>query len=244
MSNVMFSSESNEFGLCCAVDVVEGHGKVALLGGLNQLRRNRGRNRLPVLIEGDIALTDAQLYRDFRLSEAKSLSERLESVHAPNISRPDAIRQQSDCLQNIRRAYIVPGMPAKPLSAIQRADATRLKAFFKMWQLAKKKKGEPWSQEDVSDEFEFGQSALSQYLNGNIPLNADVLLKFSRVLGVPPASISPSIVEHEQKRASTWTSVKAVNFASADASSDRSGLKKVGVQKKKPGKQPGKRGQK
>ena len=52
--------------------------------------------------------------------------------------------------------------------------------------------------------FGFGQSALSQYLNGTIPLNAAVVKKFSVVLGCAPATISPSIANQEREWAIAW----------------------------------------
>lgn len=98
-------------------------------------------------------------------------------------------------------------MPAKPLTKEQLQEAARLKAMFKAWQALRKAAGKSWTQDEVSDEFGFGQSALSQYLTGNIPLNASAVMKFSEVLGVSPADISPRIVrqvEQEQQRAAAF----------------------------------------
>jgi transcriptional regulator with XRE-family HTH domain len=102
-------------------------------------------------------------------------------------------------------------VPSKPIKdPTQRADAIRLKALFKDWQAERRATGLPFSQEVISESmFGFGQSALSQYLNGTIPLNADVLKKFAGVLGVPPAAISPSIVSQEQQRAAAWVGAPA-----------------------------------
>lgn len=95
-------------------------------------------------------------------------------------------------------------MPAKPLSSEQIADAIRLKAAFKHWQDDQKARGRPHVQDDVAELFDIGQSALSQYLNGRIPINAEALLKFAAVLGLDPAEISPSVVRREQERAMLW----------------------------------------
>lgn len=84
-------------------------------------------------------------------------------------------------------------MPAQPLNADQRADAARLKKIFESWQKARKKRGEPSSQEDVASLFGFGQSALSQYLNAKIPLNVKALVKFSQLLECRPEEISPNV---------------------------------------------------
>lgn len=38
-----------------------------------------------------------------------------------------------------------------------------------------------------------GQSAVSQYINGRIPLNTEAVLKFARLLGVAPEDIDPRV---------------------------------------------------
>lgn len=89
-------------------------------------------------------------------------------------------------------------MPAKPLSEEQKRDAQRLKSAFRMWQSARRERAEPFTQDEVAENlFGFGQSALSQYLNGTIPLNLATLAKFTQVLGVRPENISPGLAaEH------------------------------------------------
>ncbi len=86
-------------------------------------------------------------------------------------------------------------MPAKPLSDEQREDAKKLKALFQKWKDALADTGRPASQEDIVTDLGFGQSALSQYLNGSIPLNIPVSIKFSELLGVPIKEFSPSLAE-------------------------------------------------
>ena len=96
-------------------------------------------------------------------------------------------------------------MPAKPLTPSQIADAARLRAFFKAWQADRKAKKLPHAQAEIAEPlFGFGQSALSQYLNGHIPMNADVVMKFAEVLDVPPTAINPTVVRQEQERAQVW----------------------------------------
>lgn len=85
-------------------------------------------------------------------------------------------------------------MPAKPLSQEQLEDARRLKLAFIAWQQAQRLLGRPFSQETFATNLTFGQSALSQYLGGKIPLNADALAEIAGQLKVDPASISPSVV--------------------------------------------------
>jgi transcriptional regulator with XRE-family HTH domain len=96
-------------------------------------------------------------------------------------------------------------MPAKELTQRQKEDAVRLKAAFKAWQSDRKAKGLPFSQEVIVDSLGFGQSALSQYLNGHIPLNAEALLKICHLIGVYPGMISPSIVQSEIERSRVWS---------------------------------------
>lgn len=97
-------------------------------------------------------------------------------------------------------------MPAKELTPQQKADASRLKAAFKEWQATEKSAKRPSSQEEAALRMGFGQSALSQYLNGTIPLNAEVLWKFSSLLGCNPQEISPTLFSAEADRSAKWAS--------------------------------------
>lgn len=70
-------------------------------------------------------------------------------------------------------------------------EAARLKAAY----LARKEVLPSLTQEQIAHMFNWsGQSAVSQYLNGRIPLNLKALLGFSSVLGVHPSEISPRLV--------------------------------------------------
>jgi hypothetical protein len=123
------------------------------------------------------------------------------------ISRHDAFVKeihQPDCLRRYQGDKYPWRMPAKDLSEGQKADAARLKAAFKAWQAEQKEAGRPHSQEALADSMGFGQSALSQYLNGLIPLNGPALLKFCHYFGVKPSTISPTIAEAERSRAMQW----------------------------------------
>lgn len=84
-------------------------------------------------------------------------------------------------------------MPALPLTPEQKADAARLKQLFLGWKSAQREKGEPSSQDHFSDQVGFGQSAVSQYLNGRIPLNPAAAAKFSKALGCQISDFSESI---------------------------------------------------
>ncbi|WP_133856395.1 helix-turn-helix transcriptional regulator [Comamonas sp. JUb58] len=74
-------------------------------------------------------------------------------------------------------------MPALPLSPEQHADARRLKAIFEQWKAARKKDGLPSGQLALGVLLDINQSAVSQYLNGGIPLNAPAAAKFAKIFG-------------------------------------------------------------
>ncbi|HEX8612646.1 MAG TPA: XRE family transcriptional regulator [Telluria sp.] len=84
-------------------------------------------------------------------------------------------------------------MPALPLNQHELAEAAQLKQLFIEWQHARRSQGLPASQEAAANQMEFGQSALNQYLNGKIPLNIDVAIKFSKLLGVPISAFSAAL---------------------------------------------------
>lgn len=90
-------------------------------------------------------------------------------------------------------------MPALPLSAEQLADAAKLKGLFKEWQHSRKESNLPHSQEAAASALGFGQSALTQYLNGRIPLNVTAGIKFANLLGVSLAEFSPTLAEEAEK---------------------------------------------
>lgn len=84
-------------------------------------------------------------------------------------------------------------MPALPLTADQKEDAARLKRLFLSWKESRKASGEPASQDFFSDLVGFGQSAVSQYLNGKIPLNPHAAAKFSKALGCQISDFSETV---------------------------------------------------
>jgi transcriptional regulator with XRE-family HTH domain len=86
-------------------------------------------------------------------------------------------------------------MPAKPLTPEELADAARLRELFLDWQQDQKRDGKPYSQEAVVSILEFTQSAISQYLNGGIPLNVEAAYKFAGMLGKPISAFSQSWAE-------------------------------------------------
>jgi len=86
-------------------------------------------------------------------------------------------------------------MPALPLTQAQLDDAARLKQRFVEWQKRQKDAGHPASQEAAGELLGFNQSALSQYLNGRIPLNVGAATRFASVMGCPVADFSPRLQE-------------------------------------------------
>jgi phage repressor protein C with HTH and peptisase S24 domain len=86
-------------------------------------------------------------------------------------------------------------MPANPLTAEQKADAERLSFLFRRWQIRQKERGEPSSQAEAAEQLElgFGQSTMSQYLRGAIPLNVRMVARCAVLFGCMPEEISPAL---------------------------------------------------
>jgi len=100
-------------------------------------------------------------------------------------------------------------MPAQPLSADQLSEAAKLKDLFREWQRSRKASGLPSSQEAAAELLGFGQSALAQYLNGKIPLNVDVAVKFSNLLGIAMGAFTPSLADQASRVVESLTSYAA-----------------------------------
>ena len=79
-------------------------------------------------------------------------------------------------------------MPAKPLTEEQLEESRALKRLFNDWKAINRA-----TQEDALEGLGFGQSALSQYLNGRIPLNPGAAAKFARLMRCEVATFAPSI---------------------------------------------------
>jgi transcriptional regulator with XRE-family HTH domain len=85
-------------------------------------------------------------------------------------------------------------MPAKPLTTEQKDDANRLKAIFQSWQSRMAASGKSYSQDEAAETLlGIGQSGLSQYLNGKIPLNITAAVALASGLGVKVAEFSPAL---------------------------------------------------
>ncbi|CAJ0705940.1 LexA family transcriptional regulator [Ralstonia holmesii] len=110
-------------------------------------------------------------------------------------------------------------MPAQPLTPEQKADAERLHMRFKAWQQDQKDRKLPSSQAEAASRLEFGQSALSQYLQGRIPLNVKALSKFCSLLECEPEEISPALAS-EMEAISKSLQLKHLNTPEAEAELD------------------------
>lgn len=105
-------------------------------------------------------------------------------------------------------------MPALPLTPEQLADAARLKTKFEQWKLRRKEEGQPGSQMALGHLLEMNQSAVSQYLNGNIPLNAPVAAKFAKVFGCQIDDFSETLAKEAQDIGEAVTALIAEGAAS------------------------------
>ncbi|RMM26357.1 putative transcriptional regulator [Pseudomonas syringae pv. aptata] len=120
----------------------------------------------------------------------------LEGRLRKNISDTSKLAQdkyQPACLERISLAYKLTAMTydlLNPTPEIRAAEAKRLKDFY----LAKKREDKSLTQERIADLCGWaGQSVVSQYLNGKIPLNFNALSKFSNVLGFSYEQVSPRL---------------------------------------------------
>lgn len=100
-------------------------------------------------------------------------------------------------------------MPAKPLTPEQKADAERLNARFK----ARKLEEPGLTQAVLADDLGFStQSAVSQYLRGEVPLNVEAAVKFADRLGCMVSDFSPTmqqVIDRIASFSSTNNSVRA-----------------------------------
>lgn len=92
-------------------------------------------------------------------------------------------------------------MPANPLSPAALAEASKLKSLFLEWQATQKQNKKESSQQYAAHELGFGQSAMSQYLNGGIPLNVDAAVAFAKLIGVKIDEFSPSVAREIRESA-------------------------------------------
>jgi len=92
-------------------------------------------------------------------------------------------------------------MPANPLTPEQKRDAERLNAIY-----GEHKSAHKLTQAALADDLGFaGQSAVSQYLKGRIPLNVNVAVKFAKRFGCEVSHFSPSL-QREIDRLAGFTS--------------------------------------
>lgn len=84
--------------------------------------------------------------------------------------------------------------PERTPKDITELEASKLKAIYTQRKQEAKQNGEKLSQEHVAERCGWsGQSAVSQYMNGRMPLNLDALLKLSKALRFSPREVSPRL---------------------------------------------------
>ena len=98
------------------------------------------------------------------------------------------------CFEKISHPYKLGDMitlnPFVADDETKKAEAARLKAIYQ----DRKRKDSTLTQEKIADLCEWaGQSVVSQYLNGRIPLNLGALIKFANVLGFSLDEVSPRL---------------------------------------------------
>jgi phage repressor protein C with HTH and peptisase S24 domain len=126
-------------------------------------------------------------------------------------------------------------MPALPLTKEQLDDAARLKSLFLTWQKGRKEAGLPASQEALSELLGFNQSAVSQYLNGKIPLNVDAATKFSALMERPVSDFSPALATQIEQYAATTgvidplSMVRSATAATTEPPTDTVPVKTVNI---------------
>ena len=103
-------------------------------------------------------------------------------------------------------------MPALPLTKEQLEDAARLKKRFLDWQKIRRDGGLPASQEAISELLGFNQSAVSQYLNGRIPLNIETAAKFAHLIECQVSDFSPSLAAQIEQFATSTTGQDAASM--------------------------------
>lgn len=107
-------------------------------------------------------------------------------------------------------------MPANPLTQQQLAEAAALKSLFRKWQAAQHALGHKVSQEQASASLGFGQSALSQYLNGKIPLNIDAAVEIARLIDCHVSDFSKTLAGRLAKYRTETNGVAGKKRLSAD----------------------------
>jgi hypothetical protein len=118
------------------------------------------------------------------------------------------------------------------LTREQQLDAGRLKIAFVSWQRVMEAQGRAsneFSQKSVADALGITQGALSQFLNAHTPLHSTLLLRLSKIIGVNPGLISPSLAERAKEEAKAW-GLNVTHLAVPEGS----GLRKTARQKATP----------
>ena len=81
----------------------------------------------------------------------------------------------------------------RPLTTSEQLAAKRLKAIYVQKKAKLKGEGKSLTYEHVSEFMGITPGAVSQYMNGTTPMNAETCLRFARFFDIPPSNISPDI---------------------------------------------------
>lgn len=74
---------------------------------------------------------------------------------------------------------------------ITQEDLDNAERLRKIWHKVKKEQG--LTQKKAADAIGWSQPTISQFLNGDVPLNTDAILKWAKLLGCKPGAISPKL---------------------------------------------------
>jgi transcriptional regulator with XRE-family HTH domain len=113
---------------------------------------------------------------------------------SPNISSAVSEKQQQCCLRLNGRIHTIAAMGKTTNRKFTPADRQAAKNLREIWDRKYRELG--LTQASAAEKMEFQtQSAVSQYLNGAVPLRIAAALKFAKILKVKPTDIRPDLAE-------------------------------------------------
>lgn len=182
---------------CAAVDVLEGKQHAARRRRADQALGDFGRHDLPMLVEGHVALAATQQRGHLGLRQAQPLSDVTDARHDPNSSANALHDQHPRCFARSNSAANVEGMGTRnaKITAETMAEAQKLRAIWE------KTEGR-LNQTLFGETFQIGgQSAVGQFLRGDLPLSAKAAAGFAKGLGCSIWDFSPRLA----KEISEWS---------------------------------------
>jgi transcriptional regulator with XRE-family HTH domain len=137
-------------------------------------------------------------------------------------------------LPQASQTHRLPGMTGRAKPYVVNEDSP-LKSAFVSWQRlmeATGRESSEYSQKAIADQLGITQGALSQFLNAHTPLHSALLLRLSKLIGVTPGLISPSLAEKAREEAVAWGFDKIAQLKIPESTSGSS-LRKTTTQKGK-----------